>query len=259
MDKILRLKKAIDIYSPYLIREGGRKHKLIPRIHGYYKYKAFLECFVNHDFVGAKQSFYQSGLGDILLIEKLNRKLLDYGIGKNRTIPILLSDSKSLLKRFSNINYPGFKEGTERGVGGIYTNTIQNFVKKDYSSIARNLNIMEEKVINVKRRKSEIIIYEFFQNLLNNNKDKLVKCMKILLSDKERKKRMKHEETLIDITSYPTIGFLKMCWLEGVEIEIDSPYIQMELMPLEPNPNYIDKYPFLWNMEKNELFEYELE
>ena len=37
----------------------------------------------------------------------------------------------------------------------------------------------------------------------------------------------------------------KLCWLKGIEVEIDHPLFPMELLPLKPLEHYDDVYDFL--------------
>ena len=43
---------------------------------------------------------------------------------------------------------------------------------------------------------------------------------------------------------HPTL-FTKLCWMNGLEIEIDNPLVPMKLMPVEPLEKYDLVYDFL--------------
>ena len=45
--------------------------------------------------------------------------------------------------------------------------------------------------------------------------------------------------------SIPALGYAKLAWLKGMEIEIDHPLIPKELLPYRPLENYVDSYGFL--------------
>lgn len=45
--------------------------------------------------------------------------------------------------------------------------------------------------------------------------------------------------------STPALGYTKLAWLKGMEIEIDHPLIPKELLPCRPLEKYEDTYDFL--------------
>ena len=43
----------------------------------------------------------------------------------------------------------------------------------------------------------------------------------------------------------PALGYAKLAWLSGIEVDIDSPLVPKELLPLQSNEKYDDSYDFL--------------
>ena len=255
-NKIDQLKNAVESFDPHIIRSNGRRHKLVSQFQMYYEYLAYLELFINRDLFKAKQAFYQFGLTDILHTENLNRDFLTYGISRNGNV--LLSDSKELIEKYGKLTFPGYEERIAKGDRAIIFNTIQKFMIHDYKGIVKNIGIMEEKMVPKKSRKAEIPFFLFLKSLLEKDKDGLINQLNDFLSEKVRKKWMKNNYVLKGFTAFPALGFTKLAWQQGIEIEIESPYIPMEMMPIRPNDSYVDAYPFLWEMDRNELLEFEL-
>ncbi len=48
-----------------------------------------------------------------------------------------------------------------------------------------------------------------------------------------------------DFMSYLGTLETKLCWLKGIPVQIESPLVPMELMPIEPLAHYDDEYEFL--------------
>ena len=58
--------------------------------------------------------------------------------------------------------------------------------------------------------------------------------------------RIKSADPLIeDWMSYLGTLQTKLCWLKGIPVQIDSPLVPMELMPIQPLAHYDDVYDFL--------------
>ena len=49
--------------------------------------------------------------------------------------------------------------------------------------------------------------------------------------------------------SFPGMAYAKLAWMKGLEVEIDSPYIIKELLPVQPNETYYDEYDFLKELD----------
>jgi hypothetical protein len=255
-EKIEFLIRLIEHSNPSLLRPDGYKKKLMGYARNYHFYKAVLECFVNKDITKAKQEFFQYGLSSILYIEKIDSKHLRW----NSYLPyyVLLSDARELMDQFGRLSYPQFEKDVAKGDGQIFINIMQQFMINDKEGIAKNLLILEEKMVPKKNRKSELPIYFFLKSLLKGDKDDIVSRLNMYVSDKHIKRIMKHDDIMNAFTLYPALGLTKLAWHQGMEIELNSPYIPMEIMPIKPNDSYVDAYPFLWDMEKEEILEFEL-
>ena len=48
-----------------------------------------------------------------------------------------------------------------------------------------------------------------------------------------------------DFFTYLATFKTKLCWYRGIEVQIDSPRVPMDLMPVRPLAHYDDLYDFL--------------
>ena len=66
-----------------------------------------------------------------------------------------------------------------------------------------------------------------------------------LLTPKRHKQRNKYMELINEFISHPAIGYAKLAWLKGIEVELDSPLVPNPLLPVNPNESYTEEYEFL--------------
>jgi hypothetical protein len=45
--------------------------------------------------------------------------------------------------------------------------------------------------------------------------------------------------------SFPAVGYAKLAWRKGIEVEVNSPLIPSELLPVRPLEHYDIPYKFL--------------
>ena len=81
---------------------------------------------------------------------------------------------------------------------------------------------------------------DFFSLLLAGNKQEL----EDFIYNKHAKKTLGRVESENFLSLLGTLE-TKLCWLKGIPVQIDSPWIPMELMPVRPLAHYDDTYEFL--------------
>jgi predicted transcriptional regulator len=233
--------KLKNVFKPENIKAGGASF-----IRSLHEYKAIYEYFGNNNIEQAKQEFFQCGMLDLLDVEKNEIGFPSFTVFKIG-FP-LLSDSSEMLEKYQALRFHFDEKLINNGFLTIFPDTVLKFLASDYSGVSHNLKIMEEKIIIKKSAKRSIITYDYYKALLDKDKDKVVEIIYRFLSPKEHNYRNKHQDILKEFVSQPTIGYTKLAWLQGMEIEIDSPYIPMDLMPIKPNTTYVDAYPALWDI-----------
>ena len=88
-------------------------------------------------------------------------------------------------------------------------------------------------------RKAAATGTDFYSLLLARDKEHLQSLV-------QENARVKSDDTLFE-ESISYLGTLqtKLCWRRGIELEIDSPLVPMELMPVRPLDSYKDVYEFV--------------
>jgi hypothetical protein len=199
----------------------------------------------------AKQYFYTCGRLDEVRVSKYNSRIFDYGL-KNVSL-MLLSDSSDLIERYSNLrykgdgkNYPDMDTLVAQGEISIWCHSIFMVVKEEWDLLKRNLDLIENKTLRSTSSSAQLmrLDYEFLKAIYERNKEK----MEIVLSEltsPDIHKRRNEDPLLRKYISIPAIGYAKLAYLKGFEINVISPLVPKELLVVKPLPNYGESYDFL--------------
>lgn len=196
----------------------------------------------------AKNYLTINGLLDEFTILNYNSRLLDYGL--RHICYTALSDNEELIQRYAKLRYYRGKnaelsmdEMVQLGELPIWCNTIQFFMSNDNNGIERNLNIIEVKTLKKLPKKEEAFLddYEFYKALYNLDKSKMEEILEKFTSPKIHKKR-NNDSILSQYISLPALGYAKLAWRRGIEVEVKSSLVPEQLLPI--NPLEIHKIPY---------------
>lgn len=211
------------------------------------------------DIVKAKKYFFNALILDTYNVNKFQSNFLDYDLPK--VTSSLLSDNWNYLENvYSKLRYNSFyiddktnqeislsmDEMVLQGESAVWCNTVQFFMANDIQGIERNLNIIETLTLpKLPKNQQELKIdYEFYKALLSKDKSKCEELLEQLVSPKIHKKR-NDNAVLNKYVSQPALGYAKLAWRQGVKVEVNSPLIPKEILPIEPLDNYEIPYDFL--------------
>jgi hypothetical protein len=210
------------------------------------------ELYIDNDLAKSKNHFYLvAKLIEFDINSNLTNnkgRIFDYDI-YNVCFAFLCDNIDYLRNTFANLaykgdgkNYPDMDIMVQMGEPCIYIHSMLQILKQDWDTLARNINILEQKVITKKKNELFIPDYEFYKAVSEKNKEGAEKAIYKLLESKNHKKRNHDWPKLI---SMPALGYTKLAWLSGVEVEIDNPLVPKELLPVQPNEQYDIPYDFL--------------
>ncbi|HNV52503.1 MAG TPA: immunity 49 family protein [Tenuifilaceae bacterium] len=227
---------------------------------GYYNYSGNFQTFhfqlgilelTRDEIFSVKSNFFLCGLIDEFRVVKFNNRLLDYGL--NHISLVLLSDNEQLILRYSKLRYQrgtnaqlSMDEMVAIGETAVWCNTVQFFMANDNEGVVRNLNILETITLKkLSKNQQELLLdYEFYKALLARDKAKMEEVLEKLVSHKTHKKR-NDNPILNQYISLPALGYAKLAWRKGIEVEVNSPLVPKELLPIKPNESYEIPYDFL--------------
>jgi Immunity protein 49 len=201
--------------------------------------------FFEKDLIKTKQAFYKHGRLTQFLVSKYDSNVLGYGIDNFSFI--MLSDNADLIRQFSQLKYENYlgesyMQAVDKGKStAMYI--IQCLIKNDWSEYERVLPIFKNKFL--KKNKLMEIDGIFYEALAQRDKKTMEEVLKELVSPKIHKKR--NTMPLVnEFISYPAVGYAKLAWYKGIEVEVDSPLVPKEWLPIQPlkDEDYID-YDFV--------------
>lgn len=204
----------------------------------------------NNEWAKSKQHFYTAATLDLIATTNFNSNQLSYGLAL-LSYP-LLSDNNHIIERYAKIRYQpwgkmkGMDENDLLGKSDIWCNTIQFLMVNDLEGINRNLNILETITLPKLSKKENLLKddYEFFKAIYSKDKAKMEEVLDKLVSSKIHKKR-NINDIHAQYISLPALGYAKLAWRHGIEVEVNSPLIPKELLPIKPLEKYEIAYDFL--------------
>jgi Immunity protein 49 len=201
--------------------------------------------FIEKNLIKVKQYFYKHGRVTEFLTKKCNSNIVGYGMDNFSSI--LLSDNKNLIADFSNLKYENYlgesyMQAVNKGKAtAMYI--LQCLIREDWSEYERVLPIFKDKFL--KKNKLMEIDGIFYEALARRDKQGMEEALKELVSPKMHKKR--NTMPLVnEFISHPAVGYAKLAWHKGIEVQVDSPLVPKEWLPIQPlkDEEYVD-YDFI--------------
>jgi hypothetical protein len=111
----------------------------------------------------------------------------------------------------------------------------------------------------IKKDRSYLIDHRFYLALANGDKAGMEAVLLEKCQPKQRKARHDQESGLTHnfIVSYATL-FAKLAWRNGYKVEVDTPWIPKDWLPVKPLETYEDPWPFMQSFDIYQPFEGDL-
>lgn len=202
----------------------------LSQIRGAYAY------FVERDAEKMKQHFYvASKLALASLAEEGGRSL-------NTTHDFfyaLLSDNVEIIDAFASVETPQLIRERNNPLWPMFhVHMLQLAIRDEHEVLQEKIKKMAEHGKNPWRDWCATG-NDFYSLLLRRDKDGLERLIK---REAVQQEGWPHLE---DFLSEGSTLRAKLCWLKGIPVQIESPLVPMELMPIEPLMHYDDEYEFL--------------
>ena len=173
----------------------------------------------------------------------------------------VLSDSPAAIHACATMATPRFIEHRDKPTFyQFYTHMYQLAIREEYSQLETKMNLIKSSSIKGVREEITNSV-KFYSLFLNGDKESLEQFV-FEKAQKWQRKVNRNAETRTVITSHvmaaDAMEYAKLCWLKGIEVEIDHPLVPMELLPIKPLDHYDDVYDFLspdWVPPPQNVFE----
>jgi len=219
--------------------------------------KGWYEALVVKNYSNAKQAFSDCAKADIYYYDLFKDNVGSdlFSFGRTHALVTALSDNQEAIKAYSKIDYEipyrgkkkvKFSELVSRGEDHIYCDIIIKAMNKDLDAVAKDIEVIKSKCLAKKKNQWMELDLRFFESIINKDKDSAFDVINILAT-KEHKKRNKHSWIYKDLISQPALGFAKILWINGIELEFNNKFLINELLPIKPIDNYEDNIGLLIN------------
>lgn len=195
------------------------------------------EIFVKNNFTQAKRNCYHCALLDKYIITHFDFDPMDYGM--DRLTYILLSDNRELIQECVNL-YPYNEQVLNENVL-LYA--MLSAIRKDEEGLRKSIDFMNTQIETDANYHWMLTDKNYFEGLLNRDKKPVEKAINQLTTDHDLHKE--NGDLIGEFISHPALGYAKLAWYLGIEIDINSSLVPKELLPIQPLDNYDIPYAFL--------------
>lgn len=159
--------------------------------------------------------------------------------------PTLMSDHHDLIQWFAHYEGQSYISVIESHKN-IYFYFYQFLlaIRGDWDRLSERCN----RIISDPPSKYKIYMMEhqYFLALAQGNIDEMQKILYEMVSPRSLRSRTNDESGYTqDLICTPAVICAKIAWLHGYHVEVDTPYIPKEWLPIAPLNEYIDQYDFL--------------
>lgn len=202
--------------------------------------------FVNNDIAGMKQNYYVSSRLASLEIEYLSE--YETRFFSPRFLYAMLSDNQNVINAYAYFE-PGeyVLHRNKPNSPQFQAHMYQLALRDEHEALRRKIEIAAQKG-GKKIREDFSEESDFYSLFLNRDKIALESLIlkKAKLWERSLKKGSEMGTPVTsNLLAAGAMEHAKLCWLKGIEVEIDHPLIPMELLPVRPLEHYDDVYDFL--------------
>ena len=194
---------------------------------------AFYHHFIEKDSNKAKEYFYKYARLTEFLIKKYDKPVLTYGRDyfdytmSSDNLKSIEAFGKSSFRKFLSKDYNYWvEEGT---CALIYA--LQCIINDNIGECKKAVKIVEEKCL--KENPTLFLDVEFLSKMIEKDKRGIESVLLSLLKPDIHQQR---NNTWRDsqLISHPALGYAKLAWYKGIEVEVDSPLVPKEWLPIKP-------------------------
>lgn len=225
INELLRYqRKTLNLPACYMTWAGAH---VALAIHDYY---------VNGNKASLKQHLHVATLLDLASIALKDYQRFQVG---NEIRYALLSDNPALIDAIAKLEPPYFVEGRSNPLNAEFkVHMWQLAIQGDYESLQAKVERLAK---NGRKKDRELPAQgkDFFSLLMHRDKQGLENLI-------TQHAKVKSQDVLTeDFMCFQGIIEAKICWRKGIQVQIDSALLPMDLMPIEPLEHYDDVYDFL--------------
>jgi hypothetical protein len=222
---------------------------------GFFRCYAYRAYFIENNLEKCKDYLWLSGKCQIVKSQILKIKGEGgwlFEVARTKLSEVALSDNIDLIneyacydyeKKFINANkhvrLTSFSKDVINGELDVYPDAMLSLMIKDMERLDRDLKIIKDVTLKKKMNSWMELDYELFKSILQSNEKKATEILTTFVSNKMHKSRNIHENYR-EILSFPALGYAKLCWINGLEVKVNSPFLPIDLLNVQPLSIYSD-------------------
>lgn len=152
----------------------------------------------------------------------------------------LLSDCLPLLKQFQDLRYNGREYLHQRG--GMIIYALECILNDDWEEVKKIENIAKELMKKNPKKFNYVPYLTAWRGYQEGRTDLVFEAVNEMISQHDRTNDF---PLLNDLISCPALGYAKLAWLQGMEIDFNHPLIPQAMLPYQPLEVYDDKHEYL--------------
>jgi hypothetical protein len=155
----------------------------------------------------------------------------------------LCSDHKELIARFGTLKIPDSVKAIGQTENCVML-AMMDLIREDWTGVAHYISVLERLAQKPKPSAYTPIHIATLKAFIDQDADALQKAL-IRFEDKKLKAHRKKVNMHEKYVSIVPLGYAKLAWLRGMEIQLDSEYIPKDWLPYQPLEEYTIPYWFL--------------
>ncbi|PFH10119.1 immunity protein 49 of polymorphic toxin system [Collimonas sp. PA-H2] len=251
--RLAHVKSHVDVMSDniqnpvqHILQGSGNPRACAMSLSAHAQASAMFAWFQYHDLPALKQWCYVASKLDQLYY-KMQESDPDWGRGFPQLLKPLLSNNEVLINWFANYDLAyDMKRVENHKTLDFWAYQANVALRGDWQQLIARC----EKVINDPPGSSVLqkylIDHHFYLALGRGNIAEMEEVLAQIASPKAMRGRTNDESGFTeDLISTPAVIYSKIAWLHGYQVKVDSPYVPMEWLPMEPLAQYDKHYDFL--------------
>jgi hypothetical protein len=155
----------------------------------------------------------------------------------------LCSDHKELIARFGTLKIPNSVKAIGQTENCVML-AMMDLIREDWTGVAQYISVLEDLA---QKPKPSVYTPIHIATLKAFMAQDAVAIQKALIRFEDKKLKAHRKKVNIDekFVSIVPLGYAKLAWLQGMEIQLDSEYIPKDWLPYQPLEEYTIPYWFL--------------
>lgn len=207
---------------------------------------AMYSWFGGRDLHAMRQWCYVAGKLDQLWYQ-MQENDPEWGRGFPELLKPLLSNNDALIDWFAHYDLAyDMKRAENHKTHDFWAYQANVALRGDWPRLIERCERILADPPGASREQKYLVDHHFYLALARGDIEKMNSALEEIVSPKSIHSRLDYESGFTaDLISTPAVVYAKIAWRHGYKVNVDSPYIPKEWLPIEPLDHYDNHYGFL--------------